>query len=284
MVKANGCKDMPFVSTPILFKIMRSRNFVASIIVGMNLGAAVAVAVAEASPSVLRIAAASDLRFALDELRSTMKERNPLIRMEIVYGSSGQLAHQIELGAPFDVFLSADSSFAKKIEHLNLAAGPIFQYGTGRLVIWSLKDSKINWQPKLGLSLLRDASVLKISIANPQHAPYGALAKKALVEAGIFQELESRLVTGESVSQAAQFAVVGATSAALMSQSLALSPEMVSRGHFVRVDEKLAPPLIASGLIVGKCKNEEAAIKFRDILLSRDGQRILEKFGLALRK
>ena len=240
--------------------------------------------IASTLESVLRIAAASDLRFALDELRATAEKQLVSTHIEIIYGSSGQLAQQIEAGAPFDVFLSADASFAKRVEEAHFAAGPIFQYGTGRLVIWSLKDTKINWEPTLGLLLLKDPSILKISMANPQHAPYGTLAETALQHAGIFDELKARLVTADGVSQAAQFAEVGATSVGLISESLALSPEMASRGHFFRVDEKLAAPLAASGLIIAKSKNEAAAIRFRDILLSRAGQRILEKFGLALRK
>ena len=311
MARVNGYRGTHFVSMPISFKmIIRLRCLSLMIVssissVGVARASAARSRSASFSPgpstetsschsssasiastleSVLRIAAASDLRFALDELRATAEKQLVSTHIEIIYGSSGQLAQQIEAGAPFDVFLSADASFAKRVEEAHFAAGPIFQYGTGRLVIWSLKDTKINWEPTLGLLLLKDPSILKISMANPQHAPYGTLAETALQHAGIFDELKARLVTADGVSQAAQFAEVGATSVGLISESLALSPEMASRGHFFRVDEKLAAPLAASGLIIAKSKNEAAAIRFRDILLSRAGQRILEKFGLALRK
>src|SRR3984893_13977346 len=148
---------------------------------------------ARAQNGELRIAAAADLKFVMDELAEQYKKLAP-VEVRVTYGSSGNFFSQIQNGAPFDLFFSADIEYPKKLEAAGLSEpGTLYEYAVGRIVIWTPADAKVDVS-KHGWKTLLDASVEKIAIANPEHAPYGRAAVAALQKAGIYESVKSKLV------------------------------------------------------------------------------------------
>jgi molybdate transport system substrate-binding protein len=163
---------------------------------------------ARAQGQEIRIAAAADLQFAMGELTEKFEKQSGT-RVNATYGSSGNFFSQLQNGAPFDLFFSADMEYPKKLEAAGLAEpGRLYKYEVGRIVIWTPADAWVD-VAKQGWMTLLDASVKKIAIANPEHAPYGRAAVAALQKAGIYESLKSKLVYGENISQAAQFVQSG---------------------------------------------------------------------------
>jgi molybdate transport system substrate-binding protein len=190
------------------------------------------------------IAAASDLKFALDEIVAEFhKSTGHSVRVS--YGSSGNFFRQIAQDAPFELFLSADEEFVFRLADQGLTLDRGALYATGRIVLFTPKGSPV--QPDAGLADLRkalaDGRLVKLAIANPEHAPYGRAAMEALKSAGLWSEIEPKLVLGENVSQAAQFAVSGSTQAGIFALSLALAPNFRDAGSYVPIPEVLHRPL-----------------------------------------
>src|SRR5262245_15335488 len=150
------------------------------------------------------VAAASDLKFAMDELVAEFGRAHPDIKVVVTYGSSGNFHAQIANGAPFDAFFSADAQYPRLLAEAGLAdKGSVFLYAIGRIVLWVPKTSSI--AVERGLSVLADRSVRHVAIANPKHAPYGRAAEAALRAAGVYDAVQSKLVFGENIAQTAQF-------------------------------------------------------------------------------
>jgi molybdate transport system substrate-binding protein len=212
----------------------------------------------------LLLAAASDLAPAIPALSLHLKQNHNLtLRASI--GSSGQLARQIEQGAPFDLFLSADESFVQQIVRSGRGdASSVRIYALGRLALWS-KSGKIR-----SLSGLASPSVTRIAIANPAHAPYGRLAKEALQAAGLWTQIEPKLVLAESVRQTMQFATTGNVDATLTSWTL-----VHNQGGILLPDS-----IRQAGVVIGGSKNAKAAAALLEFLKSSGGQRILGAHGL----
>lgn len=193
----------------------------------------------------IRVAAASDLKFALAEL-GVLFERQTKLKLAITFGSSGHLARQLAQGLPMDVFLSADEALVQRLAKSGWARDEGVVYGTGRLA-WIVP---LGFKVAIYSDLKNLASVLgesgKLSIANPDHAPYGRAARSALQAAGLWPALQSRLVLGENASQATQFVSTGAASAGLVALSLAVAPEVAARTRHGVVDAALHPPIIQS--------------------------------------
>lgn len=190
------------------------------------------------------VAAASDLVFALDEIVDAF-EREQGHRVEIVYGSSGTLTRQIQDGAPFEVFLSADEAFVERLVDAGLTRDEGTLYAIGRIVLFAPPDSPLVADEGLeGLGrLLTAGRVTRFAIANPEHAPYGRAAEEALRRHALWEALRPTLVFGENVSQAAQFATTGHAVGGIIAYSLALAPAMSGRGHFALIDEADHAPL-----------------------------------------
>lgn len=165
------------------------------------------------APTQLSIAAAADLKFALDDLVRQFEEGRPATKVNVTYGSSGNFFAQIQSGAPFDLFFSADIAYPQKVAALGLGVDDVFSYATGRIVVWVPKDSAVEVE-KLGVKALLEPSVRKIAVANPEHAPYGRAAVAALKALNIYDQVASRLVYGENIAQTAQFVQSGAADAA----------------------------------------------------------------------
>lgn len=231
------------------------------------------------APRKVRVAAAADLKWALEEVRKDFARESPGIQVDVTFGSSGQFYAQLAGKAPFDLFLSADVDYARKLQDAGLGHG-LFTYAVGRLALVVPKASPLDPE-KRGLAVLLDPSVRHVAMANPQHAPYGRAAQAALASAGLAPRVQGRLVLGENVSQAAQFVHTGAAEAGLVALSLALAPEMADRCRAWTVPQDLHPPLEQGGLILAWARDPEAARALRAYLLGPRGQAILAKYGFA---
>jgi molybdate transport system substrate-binding protein len=227
----------------------------------------------------LKVAAAADLQYALQDLSGKF-EKATGISLQVTYGSSGNFATQIQSGAPFDVYLSADVQYPEKLLEEGLAEpGSLYRYAVGTLVIWAPNGSKLDLNE--GLSSLTNSAIQKIAIANPQHAPYGRAAIAAFKSAGIYEQIEHKLVFGENISQAAQFLESGNADAGLIALSLAISPMMKSRGHFVEVPKDSYAAIEQAAVIVRSSKQKEAAGKFLAYLRSTDARAVLRSYGFS---
>ena len=210
------------------------------------IGLAVALGPACSSPSSPppRVAAASDLQFALTEVADQFaKESNQ--HVELVFGSSGTLARQIQDGAPFGLFLSADERFVEQLVRAGRTKDAGVPYATGRIVLFAPPGSPL--VPSEGFdglaSLVQRGQVARFAIANPDHAPYGRAAEQALRKRGLWDALRPTLVLGENVSQAAQFASAGDATGGIIAYSLALAPAMRARGTYFLIPADEHAPL-----------------------------------------
>ena len=225
----------------------------------------------------VRVAAASDLRFALQEILVDFKTANPHLPVEATYGSSGNFFAQIREGAPYDLFLSADVEYANQLAAAGLGDAP-FHYATGRLALVVRTDSGLD-PTGLGTVLLR-TSVRRIAIANPAHAPYGRSAVATLRTWGVYDSVAPRLVLGDSVSQATQFVDSGAAEAGIVALSLARAAE--PRLRYAEIPETAHPEIQQAGLILKRTPSPLAARRLRDFLLGDSARRVLERCGFGL--
>jgi molybdate transport system substrate-binding protein len=220
------------------------------------------------------IAAAADLRPAMDEITSQFQMAHPEVSVKTSYGSSGQFTSQIENGAPFDVFCSADAGYPKKLVEEGLALqGSEFVYAIGRIVVWVPASSPIQ---VTGAEALRDPSIRHIAIANPEHAPYGKAAEAALRSLGLYDQVKDKLVYGENVSQALQYVETGAAEVGIVSASL------VKGGRSWEVPPDSYPKMEQGGIILKSSRNAALAQQFRAFLLGEQGRSILKRYGFYL--
>lgn len=230
-----------------------------------------------ASP--LRIAAAANLRFALDEIVAAWATSHPEARVEPTYGSSGNFFAQIKQGAPFDLFFSADMDYPRRLVEAGLADGSTLRvYAIGQLVVWVPTGSALDVASK-GLGALADPSVRRVAIANPEHAPYGRAAMAALEAAGLADVVNPKLVFGDNVDQAAQFVESGNADAGLIPLSLAKAPTLAGRGRFAVVPQELYPPLEQGVVILTKTDRGTTARAFIEFVLGPEGRAILARYG-----
>jgi molybdate transport system substrate-binding protein len=228
----------------------------------------------------LRVAAASDLQAALPSI-AVQFERATGRHVTLTFGSSGNFATQIEHGAPFDVFMSADLDYPKRLEQAGLVApGSRYEYATGHLVLWTRNDSGID--PKHGLAVLADARVQRIAIANPAYAPYGRAAIAAIRHEGLYDRVQSKLVLGENISQAAQFAQSGNAQVGLLGLAVALSPAMKESGAYLEVPAEFYPPIGQAAVVIAASKQKALASHFVDSLKQPPAKAILQSFGFSV--
>jgi molybdate transport system substrate-binding protein len=230
-----------------------------------------------ARPANLTIACAASLRPAMEEAAAAFQKANPDITLAVTFGASGTFYAQLTQRAPFDVFLSADTEYPRKL----ITAGHAeeeFTCAVGRLALWVPKESGVDPAAD-GLKCLLDPSVKRIAIANPRLAPYGRAAEAALRHSGLMAQLKDKLVLAENVSQAAQFVQSGAAQAAIIALSLTLTKEMQAAGTAWTVPEEMHERLEQSGVILPWTTQRTAAETFRAWLLSSEGQAILARHG-----
>ena len=208
----------------------------------------------------LTVAAASDLQTVLPAIAARF-ERETATPVRLTFGSSGNFFGQIENGAPFDLLLSADIDYPRALIDKGKAdATSLYVYAVGQLVLWS-RDLDVSG----GLPVLAGAAVTRVAIANPAHAPYGRAAMAALKNAGVLASVQPKLVLGENVSQAAQFAQSGNAQAGLIALSLARSPGL-NRGRFVAIPATLHPPIVQAAVVVSASPHKAAAARFLEFL------------------
>ena len=228
----------------------------------------------------IRVAAAADLRFALDEL-GMRYEKQTGSKIDVSYGSSGNFLAQIQNGAPFDVFLSADIEYPRKLEIAGLAEpGSLYEYAFGRIVIWMPADTRVDLS-KLGWKALLDPIIQKIAIGNPEHAPYGRAAVAALRSAGVYEQVRTKLVYGENIAQAAQFVASGNAQAGILALSLAVSPPM-REGKRWEIPANMHPPIEQAAVILKSAKDKDGARAFLVFLKSAEARKILESYGFSV--
>ena len=230
---------------------------------------------AQAPP--LRVAAAADLQPLLPALLNSY-ERQTGQHVEASFASSATLATQIENGAPFDVFLSADMALPQKIVHDGFApAGSAAQpYARGTLVLWTRNQSGVG---PLTMQLLASSTIHSIAIANPQHAPYGRAAMQALTSSALLPAVQPKLRTAENIAQAAQFASTGNADVGLISLTSALT--LTAQGHYVAVPENAYPPILQGAVALKGGANAKGAVTFLDYLRSPAVVGQLQQGGLA---
>ncbi len=227
------------------------------------------------------VAAAADMSAALPQLAAAYT-KNTGQMVKLSFGSSGNLTNQIRNGAPFDVFFSADEQYPQQLIAEGLAAkDTLYRYAVGRLVLWVPGDSALDLS-KLGMKALLEPSVKKISIANPATAPYGRAAEATLRHFGIYDQVASRLVIGENVSQAAQFVESGNAQAGLIALSHALAPALKDKGRYWTVPLDAYPTLNQAVVVLSRSKQPDTARKFLDFLRSPEASSLLTSYGFSM--
>lgn len=225
----------------------------------------------------ITVAAAADLQFAMQDVAARFQKQTGKA-VKLTYGSSGNFFQQIQNGAPFDIFFSANLDYAKKLEAAGLTEpGSYYQYARGKIVIWVPKDSRLDLTP--GIKALLDPSVKKIAVANPQHAPYGQAAVAALQKANIYESVKDKFVLGENISQTASFVVSGAADVGIVALSLALSPDMKDKGRYVEVPTGEYPPIEQACVILRSSKNKETAQQFLSFVKAAAIADVLRSYG-----
>jgi molybdate transport system substrate-binding protein len=245
--------------------------------------ALIATVTSAGAQSPLRVAAAADLEPVLPLICAGF-EKTSGIRVETTYQASAALTAQIQNGAPFDLFLSADMGYPKRLIGEGLAdaaaradsSAPI-NYANGTLVLWARKDSSL---PPPSVDLLRSHGLRRLAVANPDRAPYGRAAVDALTSLKLYESLRARLVTAENIAQTAQFVDSGNADAGLISLTAALTPHLSSSGNYFVIPRDLYPPIQQGAVIVSKTKKRSEAHKFLDYLLSAPVQAQLAQAGL----
>jgi molybdate transport system substrate-binding protein len=227
------------------------------------------------------VAAASDLRFALEEILAGYVP-TPGGAVRVTYGSSGNLARQIEQGAPFELFLSADEAYVLRLAERGLTRDRGTLCGIGRIALFVPDGSALRVDPALEdlARGLADGRAGRIAIANPAHAPYGRAAEQALRKLGLWEAISPRLVLGENVAQAAQFAASGNADAGIIAWSLALAPPMQARGRAALLPASLHDPLRQRMVLIRGASRD--AERLYEHLQSPAARAILARYGFEL--
>jgi len=235
-----------------------------------------------ASAAHLTIAAAADLKFALDELAAEFRTNHPAIAVKISYGSSGNFYAQLQNRAPFDLYFSANIAYPRKLADAGLALDTnVFLYAVGRIVVWTPTNSPIDVET-LGIQSLLAPSVKKVAIANPRHAPYGVAAVAAMKSLKVYDQVEPRLVLGENIAQTAQFVQSGAADLGIIALALAIAPQMRDAGRHWEIPLDAYPKMEQGGMILKWTKDADAARAFRDFVLGKHGRDVLKRHGFFL--
>ncbi len=226
----------------------------------------------------ITIAAAADLKFAMDEIVAAFAAGSPGDRVEVVYGSSGKFQTQIQQGAPYDLYFSADIEFPRRLAEAGFAAGEVKPYARGRIVLWSASLDAT----RMTLETLTDPAISRIAIANPQHAPYGKRAEEALRASGLWEKVESKLVFGENIAQAAQFVETGNAQVGILALSLVKSSQLAKRGGYWLVPASLHPPLEQGFIVTQRAEGNALAHRFADFMADPAARAVMTRYGFEL--
>jgi molybdate transport system substrate-binding protein len=226
----------------------------------------------------ITVAAAADLKFAMDEMIAAFQRANPGDQVDAVYGSSGKFRTQIEQGAPYDLFFSADIAYPRALAAAGFAATETRPNALGRLVLWSpVLDAG-----GMTLADLTAPGIKRIAIANPKHAPYGKRAEEALRAAGVWDKVAGKLVLGENIAQTAQFVQTGNTQVGLIALSLALNPELAGKGRYVLIPDNLHQPLEQGFIVTRRAAGNGLARRFADYMGKPEARATMVRYGFVL--
>jgi len=239
---------------------------------------AIVLATLSVSAQKVNIAAAANLRYVLEEIKTVYVKQNPKAKVNLTFGASGMLVQQIINGASFDLFMAADNEFPLKLKEKGLTSGAMSTYAIGKLAMFSTTLDI----DKMGLNALKDPSVKKIAIANPETAPYGERSIELLKSQKLYEPLKSKIVLGENISQAAQFAFTGNAEIGFIALSLALAPEMAGKGSYYLVPQHLYKPIEQACILIKTPVLNTEAAKFKKFVLSPATKAIWEKWGYGI--
>jgi molybdate transport system substrate-binding protein len=227
----------------------------------------------------ITVAAAADLQFAMQEVGARFQQESGKT-VKLIYGSSGNFAQQLQNGAPFDMFFSANLDYPRQLEGAGLTEpGTFYQYAIGKIVVWVPNASKLDVSS--GLKALLDPSIKKIAIANPEHAPYGKAALAAMQKENIYEQVKDKFVLGENISQTASFVASGSADVGVVALSLALSPNMKDKGRYAEVPAGDYPAIEQACVIMRSSKNKDVAEQFLKFVQSLPIRDLLQKYGFA---
>jgi molybdate transport system substrate-binding protein len=230
----------------------------------------------------ITVAAAADLQFVMQDVAARFQSETGK-SVKLIYGSSGNFAQQLQNGAPFDMFFSANRDYPKQLEAAGLTEpGSFYQYAVGKIVVWVPNDSKLDVGS--GLKALLDPTIKKIAIANPEHAPYGKAAVAAMQKENIYDQVKDKFVLGENISQTASFVVSGSADVGIVALSLALSPNMKDKGRYSEVPADDYPPIEQACVIIRSSKNKTIAEQFQKFIHSSTIRAIFQKYGFDIPK
>ena len=237
-------------------------------------------------PAPLTIAAAADLRFAMDDLiadfLASRPDDAPVVDLRVTYGSSGNFFAQITQRAPFDIYFSADVAYPTLLVEKGLAIEEsLFEYAIGRIVIWVPETSPLDVET-LQWETLTSGEARRIAIANPEHAPYGTAAVAAIQTAELYDQVLPKLVYGENIAQAAQFIESGAADAGIIALAIAMAPAMSNKGRYWEIPIDSFPTMVQGGLVTKWTRQPELAMEFRAYVLGPRGREILTRYGFFL--
>lgn len=226
----------------------------------------------------INIAAAADLKFAMDEIVAKFREVNAKDDVDVIYGSSGKFYTQIQQGAPYDLYFSADIAFPRELAKSGFSFSEVIPYAFGRIVLWSA-TMEAN---KMSLDSLTSSKISHIAIANPKHAPYGKRAEEALRASRLWERVEPKLVYGENVAHTAQFVQTGNAQVGIIALSLALNPALANKGGYWLIPDTLHAPLEQAFIITKRAQGNDLAKKFADYMRSSATRTIMTKYGFVL--
>jgi len=226
----------------------------------------------------ITIFAASDLKYALDHIKKIFLQENPGNEITVVYGSSGKGMLQVENGAPYALYFSANMDYIEVLQKKGAIVSPPKHYATGRLVIWS-KNS--HFDPSKGFDNLKANWVKKIAIANPSHAPYGQKAKQAMESMGLYHKLKSKIVFGENISSTAAYISTKAADIGIIALSLALAPPIADTpfNRYYLIDDSLHKPLEQGYGITKQGKNSKLAHAFYNYMQTKKALDAMKEYG-----
>lgn len=228
----------------------------------------------------LTIAAAADLKFALDDILTAYQRLNPDDKIDIVYGSSGRFAQQIENGAPFDLFFSASMEYPVYLQAKGFAATEPKRYALGRIVIWSRRHDA----SQVSVADLLNNNYRRVAIASPDHAPYGVRSKEALQSQGIWDDIQSKLVIGENIAHTAQLIESGAANIGIIALSLALNPQLAQHGGYYLIPDDYHAALEQAYIITQRAKNNLTAYRFAAFMNTTSATDIMVQYGFVVKE
>lgn len=228
----------------------------------------------------ITVAAAADLRSALDEITSHFQTESS-VHVKVIYGSSGNLFQQIQNGAPFDVFFSANSDYPKKLQAAGFSvSGSYYEYARGHIVLLTSSASPFDLQQ--GLKVLLEASIRRIAIADPSHAPYGQAAVAALKSQGLYDRVSRKIVVGENVAQAASFVTSGAADIGIVAKSVVVLPSARAQTRFAEIPANQYPPIQQACVLLKSSTKPEAARRFLSYIRGPEASKILQRYGFEI--